>query len=156
MRRSLPTSSPPTSDLLLGLRASAAGRLPLPGGAAARAGADRPTRVGGRRATAVVVGRGIAGVSAAFHPAARQGVKDVVIVDPRPPLTLTSAKSTECYRNWWPDEPMVGLMNRSIDLPEEMAEASSDVFGVRKLGHLFSTSAAERLPAMVAEAHITA
>ena len=103
----------------------------------------------------MVVGAGIAGVSAAFHLAVRQGVKDVVMVDPRPPLTLTSDKSTECYRNWWPDEPMVGLMNRSIDLLEEMAEESSDVFGLSKRGYLFVTSDAERLQAMVDEAHIT-
>ncbi len=72
----------------------------------------------------MVVGAGIAGVSATFHLAARQGVDDVVMVDPRPPLSLTSDKSTECYRNWWPNEPMVGLMNRSIDLLEDMAEES--------------------------------
>ncbi|MFV1961875.1 MAG: NAD(P)/FAD-dependent oxidoreductase, partial [Acidimicrobiia bacterium] len=108
-----------------------------------------------RRANAVVVGAGIAGVSATFHLAARQGVDDVVMVDPRPPLTLTSDKSTECYRNWWPNEPMVGLMNRSIDLLEAMAEESSDVFGLSRRGYLFVTSDAERLRAMVDQARIT-
>src|SRR5256886_11256899 len=36
----------------------------------------------------------------------------------RSPLSLTSDKSTECYRNWWPGpgDDMVALMNRSIDL----------------------------------------
>ena len=76
------------------------------------------------RADVVVIGAGIAGISTAYHLAVRHGVPRVTIVDPRPPLTLTSDKSTECYRNWWPNEPMVGLMNRSIDLLEEMAEKS--------------------------------
>ena len=71
-------------------------------------------------ADVVIVGAGIGGVSAAYHLTVRHGVRDLVLVDPRPPLTLTSDKSTECYRNWWPDRPMVGLMNRSIDIYEEL------------------------------------
>ena len=83
----------------------------------------------------VVVGAGIAGVSVAFHLAVRNGMSDVVIVDPRPPLTLTSDKSTECYRNWWPDQPMVDLMNRSIDMYEELA--SEVEFGLNRSGYLY-------------------
>jgi len=51
-------------------------------------------------------------------------------VDERPPLSLTSDKSTECYRNWWPGpgDDMVALMNRSIDLLEEEARESGNVF----------------------------
>ena len=72
-------------------------------------------------ADVVVIGAGIAGVSTAFHLSSRHDVHRVVIVDPRPPLTLTSDKSTECYRNWWPNASMVGLMNRSaVDLPLEL------------------------------------
>ena len=48
----------------------------------------------------VICGAGIAGVAAAYHLAVRRGVRDVVLVDERPPLTLTSDKSAECYRNW--------------------------------------------------------
>src|SRR5438128_416380 len=53
---------------------------------------------------------------------------DVVLVDERPPLSLTSDKSTECYRNWWagPGDDVVALMNRSIDLLEELARESSN------------------------------
>ena len=74
----------------------------------------------GRAAEVVIVGAGIAGVSAAFHLAVRQGTKRVVIVDAGDPLGLTSDKSTECYRNWWPGpgDAMVAFMNRSIDLLE--------------------------------------
>ncbi|MFQ5523573.1 MAG: NAD(P)/FAD-dependent oxidoreductase [Acidimicrobiia bacterium] len=103
----------------------------------------------------VVVGAGIAGVSTAFHLAVRRGVGRVVIVDPRPPLTLTSDKSTECYRNWWPNAPMVGLMSRSIDLLEEMAEESDNAFGLSRRGYLFVTADPARLTAMVDQAHRT-
>ena len=73
-------------------------------------------------ADVVICGAGIAGVAAAYHLAVRRGVTDVVLVDERPPLSLTSDKSTECYRNWWPGpgDDMVALMNRSIDLLEEL------------------------------------
>src|SRR5438552_13933890 len=66
-------------------------------------------------ADVVICGAGIAGVAAAYHLAVRRGVTDVVLVDERPPLSLTSDKSTECYRNWWPGpgDDMVALMNRS-------------------------------------------
>jgi glycine/D-amino acid oxidase-like deaminating enzyme len=103
------------------------------------------------RAGAVVCGAGIAGVSAAFH-LARAGVEDVVVVDPRPPLTLTSDKSTECYRNWWPNAPMASLMNRSIDLLEAYAEESGDAFHLIQLGYLFVTADEARLARLAADA----
>lgn len=103
----------------------------------------------------MVVGAGIAGVSTAYHLAVRHGVGRVVVVDPLPPLTLTSDKSTECYRNWWPNQPMVGLMNRSIDLLEEFAGESDNVFGLSRRGYLFVTADQERLDRMAAQAAVT-
>lgn len=108
-----------------------------------------------RSADVVVVGAGIAGVSVAYHLAVESGVGRVVVVDPRPPLTLTSDKSTECYRNWWPNRPMVGLMNRSIDLLEQMATESGNVFGLNRRGYLFVTADDERFHRMVEDAHHT-
>ncbi len=78
-----------------------------------------------------------------------------MIVDPRPPLSLTSDKSTECYRNWWPNRPMVGLMNRSIELLEEMASASGCGFGLSRRGYLFVTADRHRLASMTDQADIT-
>ncbi len=100
-------------------------------------------------ADVVIVGAGIAGVSAAHH-LTRHGINDIVIVDPRPPLTLTSDKSTECYRNWWPDAPMIGLMNRSIDIFEELAEETD--FGFNRNGYLFVTAEGANFDAMRAQA----
>ena len=103
------------------------------------------------KADVVVCGAGIAGVATAYDLAVRRGVNKVVIVDPLPPLTLTSDKSTECYRNWWPNAPMVGLMNRSIDLLEEMAEASGNAFNLTRQGYLFVTADPDRLKRMAIE-----
>jgi glycine/D-amino acid oxidase-like deaminating enzyme len=95
----------------------------------------------------VICGAGIAGISAAYHLAVRQGVSDVLLVDERAPLTLTSDKSTECYRNWWPGPgtAMVDLTNRSIDLMEEMARESGNVFHLSRRGYLFVTADAARV-----------
>lgn len=97
-------------------------------------------------ADVVVVGAGIAGISAAYHLSVRHRVGQVVVVDPRPPLTLTSDKSTECYRNWWPNVPMVSLMNRSIDIFEEL-DTEHD-FGLNHNGYLFVTGDENVLGAM--------
>lgn len=93
----------------------------------------------------VVCGAGIAGVSTAYYLSVRLGVPGVVLVDPRPPLSLTSDKSTECYRNWWPNRPMVELMNRSIDLLEQLSEESGDAFHLNRNGYLYVTGDADRL-----------
>ena len=45
-------------------------------------------------AEVVICGAGIAGIAAAYHLAVRHGLTDVVLVDERPPLSLTSDKST--------------------------------------------------------------
>ena len=87
-----------------------------------------------------MVGAGISGVAAAYQLSLDPEVAKVVLVDPRPPLTLTSDKSTECYRNWWPNRPMVGLMNKSIDRLEDLAHKSDNAFGLSRRGYLFVTA----------------
>ena len=105
-----------------------------------------------RSADAIVCGAGIAGVASAWHLAARHGFRKVAIVDERPPLSLTSDKSTECYRNWWPGpgDAMVSLMNRSVDLLEELAEASGNRFHLNRRGYLFATADPARVAAFEA------
>ena len=68
----------------------------------------------------VVCGAGIAGVATAYHLAVRFGVRRVVLIDERDPLTLTSDKGTQGYRNWWPgpDDTMLRFVSHSIDLLE--------------------------------------
>jgi sarcosine oxidase subunit beta len=98
-------------------------------------------------AKVVICGAGIAGISTAFH-LTRLGVSDIVVVDPRPPLTLTSDKSTECYRNWWPSTSMVSFMSRSIDLLEEYALESGNRFSLSRRGYLYVTASMPELESM--------
>jgi glycine/D-amino acid oxidase-like deaminating enzyme len=103
-----------------------------------------------RSAEIVICGAGIAGVSAAYFLAVKHGLKDILLIDERPPLTLTSDKSTECYRNWWPGpgDAMVQLMNRSIDLMEDMAVDSGNLFHLNRRGYLYVTTDPARLSAL--------
>jgi glycine/D-amino acid oxidase-like deaminating enzyme len=102
-------------------------------------------------AEVLICGAGIAGVAAAYHLAVRRGMRGVVLVDEGPPLSLTSDKSTECYRNWWPGpgDAMVAVMNRSIDLLEELARESGNVFRLNRRGYLFGTADPDRVPDLV-------
>ncbi|RMF32344.1 MAG: FAD-binding oxidoreductase [Chloroflexi bacterium] len=97
-------------------------------------------------ANVVICGAGIAGIAAAYHLTVRQGVQEVLLVDERPPLTLTSDKSTEAYRNWWPgpDDAMVRLMNRSIDLLEALAHETGNAFHLNRRGYVYATADPDR------------
>lgn len=90
-------------------------------------------------AEVVICGAGITGVAAA-HFLSKAGIKDILLIDERPPLSFTSDRSTECYRNWWPDAEMLALMNRSIDLMEGLAEESGNVFRMNRRGYLYVTA----------------
>jgi len=104
-----------------------------------------------RSAEVVICGAGIAGIAAGYHLAVRHGLTDVVLVDERSPLSLTSDKSAECYRNWWPGpgDAMVAAMNRSIDLLEDLARESGNVFRMNRRGYLFATADPDRVPQFV-------
>ena len=105
-------------------------------------------------AEVVVIGAGIAGISAAFHLAVRQGLDGVVLVEAGDPLALTSDKSTECYRNWWPGpgDAMVAFMNRSIDLMEQLERESGGQLRLNRRGYLFATAEPSRVDAFRAMA----
>lgn len=102
------------------------------------------------KADVVICGAGIAGISSAYHLTRKEGIRDVLMVDERAPLTLTSDKSTEAYRNWWPGpgDTMVRFMNRSIDLLETVAEESNNAFHMNRRGYVFLTSRPEEASVM--------
>src|SRR3954469_12043140 len=102
-----------------------------------------------RTAEVVICGAGIAGASAAYHLTVRRGLRDVVLVDDQPPLSLTSDKSTEAYRNWWPGpgDTMVRFMSRSIDLLEEIARDSDNAIQLNRRGYVYATANPDQIPA---------
>ena len=102
----------------------------------------------------VICGAGIAGVAAA-HFLSKAGVKNILLIDERPPLSLTSDHSTECYRNWWPDSEMLALTNRSIDLMEALAEESGNIFRMNRRGYLYLTADENRAAELATTSHRT-
>lgn len=96
----------------------------------------------GDAAKIVICGAGIAGIAAAYQLAVVHGVPNVTLVEPGNPLSLTSDKSTEAYRNWWPgpDWAMTAFMNRSIDLIEEIARATDNRINLNRRGYVFATA----------------
>ena len=106
----------------------------------------------------VICGAGIAGISTAYHLAVTRGVPHILLVDPRPPLSLTSDKSTEAYRNWWPgpDGSMVHLMNHSIDRMEALARETNNRFLLNRRGYVYATAREDVAAELMAAAHQTA
>ena len=104
------------------------------------------------KAEIVICGAGVAGVAAAYHLVVRRGVRGVVLVDERPPLSLTSAFGTEAYRNWWPDLDMFRFMDRSIDLMDELAAESGNAARMNRRGYVFLTADPDRVPDLKKEA----
>lgn len=103
------------------------------------------------QADIVICGAGIAGVSAAYH-LAKLGVKNILLVDKGPPLSLTSDHSSECYRNWWPDPAMLALMNHSIDLMEKLADETGNAFQMNRRGYLYLTGDESKVPEIIERA----
>ena len=96
----------------------------------------------------VICGAGIAGIAAAYQLVVEHGCDNVVIVEQGDPLSLTSDKSTEAYRNWWPgpDWAMTAFMNRSIDLIEGIARATDNRINLNRRGYVFATADPGKIP----------
>jgi glycine/D-amino acid oxidase-like deaminating enzyme len=101
--------------------------------------ADRSQRI-------VICGAGIAGIAAAYHLAVVHGCKHVSLVDADNPLSMTSDKSTESYRNWWPgpDPGQTAFMNHSIDLIEEIARTTGNRINLNRRGYVFASADASK------------
>lgn len=97
-------------------------------------------------ADVVICGAGISGIAAAYYLAERD-VTDVLLVDKLGPMMLTSDKSVESYRNLWATDLMARFMNHSIDLMEELAEASDNAFNLNRRGYLYVTTRDDQVAA---------
>ena len=87
----------------------------------------------------VVIGAGIAGIATAFYLAQRSPQRSIAIVDPRPPMSYTSAQSGDNYRNWWPHPAMAAFTNDSIDELERLHRDSGAAFHMTHSGYLLAT-----------------
>ncbi len=90
-----------------------------------------------------IVGAGIAGVASAYYLALAGDVRDVVLVDARAPLGLTTAASGENYRTWWPQPALSALVTRSLELIEEIARRTDNCPHLTRLGYVYATREAD-------------
>ena len=90
----------------------------------------------------IICGAGFAGVAAAHALVTAFGADDVTLIDRDRPLSLTSDKSTEAYRNWWPgpDWEMTAFMDRSLDLIEAIARATGNRINLNRRGYVFASA----------------
>lgn len=95
----------------------------------------------------IICGAGMAGISAAYHLVVKHKQKNVLIIDELPPISLTSNKGTQAYRNWWPgpDDTMVKFINRSIDLLDQIALENNNFFNLNRRGYIFLTADKDRV-----------
>jgi glycine/D-amino acid oxidase-like deaminating enzyme len=91
------------------------------------------------RAEVAIIGAGNIGIAVAYYLVRDHGLRNIVLVDPRDPMSLTSAQSGENYRNWWPDRTMTAFTDDSIDLMEEIARASGNRINMTRRGYLLVT-----------------
>ena len=90
-----------------------------------------------------IVGAGSVGISVAYYLVKTYGIKRVAIVDPRQPLSLTSAQSGENYRNWWPHPVLTAFTDDSIRLMEEIAADTDNRINMTRRGYALVTRRGE-------------
>jgi len=99
-----------------------------------------------------IVGAGIAGIATAYYLCLESPKCTPVIIDPRAPMSLTSAQSGENYRNWWPHRTMTDFTDRSIDLMEKIARDSGNRLHMTRRGYALATRAPD-IDGLIAELH---
>jgi glycine/D-amino acid oxidase-like deaminating enzyme len=90
-------------------------------------------------AEVVVIGAGSVGIAVAYYLTITQKLRNVVLIDPRTPMSLTSAQSGENYRNWWPHPVMTAFTDHSISLMEEIDRISGERINMTRGGYALVT-----------------
>ncbi|MEW9616171.1 FAD-binding oxidoreductase [Shinella sp. S4-D37] len=86
-----------------------------------------------------VIGAGSVGIAVAYYLARKHGCRNIVIIDPRDPMSLTSAQSGENYRNWWPHPVMTAFTDDSIALLEDIASETGNRINMTRRGYALIT-----------------
>lgn len=92
-----------------------------------------------RHVDIAVVGAGIVGLACAYYLARSRRAPKVAVVDPLPPMSLTSAASGENYRNWWPHPVMTEFTDFSTDLMEAISTESDNRLHMTRRGYALAT-----------------
>ncbi|MBT4521632.1 MAG: FAD-binding oxidoreductase [Halieaceae bacterium] len=86
----------------------------------------------------VICGAGIAGIATAYYLSVRYNRHNTVLVDRLLPMSLTTSKSGENYRDYWPQACMTEFVSHSLDLINELcADVDPSSVNVREVGYDF-------------------
>jgi hypothetical protein len=89
------------------------------------------------RTRIAVCGAGIAGIATAYFLATRYPRNSVLLIDKLQPMALTTSRSGENFRDYWPQPCMFALTGHSIDLMQELGEIDGNDIDLRFSGYEF-------------------
>ena len=69
----------------------------------------------------IICGAGIAGIATAYYLLRKEPDVDVVLIDKHQPLSFTTSKSGENYRDYWPQTSMRNLVSDSIEMMHQLS-----------------------------------
>lgn len=85
-----------------------------------------------------ICGAGIAGVAAAYYLTKNNADLSVTLIDKNEPLSFTTSKSGENFRDYWPHPCMEALSSHSIELMDNLREEyGNDSFNMAYSGYHF-------------------
>lgn len=90
-----------------------------------------------KNANITICGAGIAGIATAWSLAIKYQQKNIILIDKNQPMSLTTSKSGENFRDYWPQPCMTALTRRSIKLMQTLADDSENTFDMRYSGYDF-------------------
>lgn len=97
-----------------------------------------------KRANITICGAGIAGIAAAYYLAVKYDQRQIILIDKNLPMSLTTSKSGENFREYWPQPCMTALTRRSLDLMKTLANENDNAFAMRYSGYDFVSESVGR------------
>ncbi len=92
-----------------------------------------------------ICGAGIAGIAAAYYLVQHEIESEIILIDKQTPLSFTSSKSGENFRDYWPHPSMEALSSHSIDLMQALQNTyGEDAFQLNFSGYHFVSHNAEK------------
>lgn len=91
-----------------------------------------------------ICGAGIAGIATAYYLAVKYAQKNIILIDKNQPMSLTTSKSGENFRDYWPQPCMTALTRHSVNLMKVLADESDNALKMRYSGYDFVSESVGR------------
>lgn len=98
-----------------------------------------------KNSTIVICGAGIAGIATAYYLIKTNPVLNIVLLDKNQPLSFTTSRSGENFRDFWPQQCMREFASDSIQLMKELREEhGQDSFKMSFTGYNFISKSKDK------------